>query len=376
MKLAKMLVTALTLTITSLPSLAAPAPQAFKVNAPANIKSISTSKMTLYTTISGNQTEVLKLSIIAPRGTTISIKEAFAAKAARVKSLNRSSRNFTPLTLIENNAKTMIIGGRAVARNTQRSTAIEHSTYTPPSGDGTMNCSTYTLDEIENLVAFYKTEHNITTTVAALCGNTIPGSNLPGNNDNGGNTNGSSGSNNGGNTETGSKNLANQYVSVVVKKDTCNTNTSGKYVVRVELDFSKAKLGKLSTKEKVVNIVGETSTYDGNTATTIKPVSDGMYAPDPLLLMSSVGSYYGGRGESVELFSFKKGKIKTIGTMKAEPRIVYYRGFVLSTYLIKNFLGSGQRVTAEISSGDYRAYGVCIQLSRTRQTYNGYPDMD
>jgi hypothetical protein len=366
----------LTLTTLSLPSLAAPSPIAFKVNAPANINAIKASKMTLYTTISGNQIDVLKLSIIAPRGTKVSIKEGYAAKAARVKSLNRSSRNFTPLTLIENNAKTMIIGGRAVARNTQRSTNIEHSTHTPPAGDGTMDCSTYTLAEVENLVAFYKTEHNITTTVVALCGNTIPGSNLPSNNGSGDNGGGSSGSNNGGNTDTGSKNLANQYVSVVVKKDTCNTNTSGKYVVRVELDFTKAKLGKLTAKEKVVNLVGEVSTYDGKTATTIKPVSDGMYQPDPLLLMSSIGSIYGGRGESTELYSFKKGKVKTIGIMKAEPRIVFYRGLVLSTYLIKNFLGSGQRVTAEVSSGDYRAYGVCIQLSRTRQTYNGYPDMD
>jgi hypothetical protein len=105
--------------------------------------------------------------------------------------------------------------------------------------------------------------------------------------------------------------------------------------------------------------------YGGSEA-TIKPVSDGMYAPEPLLLMN----YLGLCGQRINIVKWKRGKPVSRTAAKVFD-LIQYRDFVLTRTPIGPYLTGGE---ASIELFDRNSgYGACFELERKRQRVNGYP---
>jgi hypothetical protein len=109
-------------------------------------------------------------------------------------------------------------------------------------------------------------------------------------------------------------------------------------------------------------------TYRGSKAASIKPVSDGMFAPNPLLLMSSISPYSEG------IFQTKWKANGSISLMRTVPIVAYagYRNLTLTRSVVTSLLAEGGKATFDITDGR-TAYSVCFAMKRTRQSKNGYP---
>jgi len=149
----------------------------------------------------------------------------------------------------------------------------------------------------------------------------------------------------------------------VFRKDSCNVRAS-KYLTRVTLDFSQVDTTKFP-EGIVVRFRGLENVYKGMKAASIKPVSDGMFAPAPLLLMNSV-SY----NEEIDVMRWSKGKPRKVADVDVENK-VYYRGFVFSRSIASSILTGGTASVDKVS--DYQSYGACLKMVRSRQRVNGYP---
>jgi hypothetical protein len=110
--------------------------------------------------------------------------------------------------------------------------------------------------------------------------------------------------------------------------------------------------------------------YTGSRAASIKPVSDGMFAPSPLLMMSSLYS----REAITQSRWSRAGKLQRKTPVRIE-NYVYYRGLSLTRSVVTNLLRQGGKATFDLSNGE-RAYSVCFKMQRIRQRVNGYPGDD
>jgi hypothetical protein len=148
----------------------------------------------------------------------------------------------------------------------------------------------------------------------------------------------------------------------LVHKNACDGNTKS-YIIKIEIDLSAVDRSQypngvqFSTAAQVVP-------YRGCKSASIKPTSDGKFAPNPLILMCSLGGF-----EGVSLANWKSGKYMGGQNLKVEDYI-YHKG--VYTRSVASKVLRGGRGTFEISNGG-SAYGVCFSLSRTRQRANGYP---
>jgi hypothetical protein len=100
-------------------------------------------------------------------------------------------------------------------------------------------------------------------------------------------------------------------------------------------------------------------------AASVKPVSDGKFAPAPLLLMESLGLC----DQSLNKVTWQRGA-PTVTPLSIED-VISYRGLVLNRSNISSALGGGRGVF-DLDDGR-SAYGVCMAFTRTRQRVNGYP---
>jgi hypothetical protein len=154
--------------------------------------------------------------------------------------------------------------------------------------------------------------------------------------------------------------------STVISKNACDRSMK-RYVVALKVDLSKVDRSKFPNGI-AVRVKMMERRYSGKTGASIKPVSDGKFAPQPLLLMSSVGRW--GAKESVQMVQWRKGKPGRAVSLRVED-YVYYKGFVLSRIVAGKVLRGGQ-ATFEATNGT-QSYGVCFDLVRRRQRVNGYP---
>jgi hypothetical protein len=151
----------------------------------------------------------------------------------------------------------------------------------------------------------------------------------------------------------------------VLQKDACNSRKN-RYFVRIRLNFSNVDTSAL-TDPVTISVKFLYEDHKGSKAATIKPVSDGKYAPKPLLLMSSVQSY----NENVSMIEWRNGR--PVSRLLKVNDYVFYRGLSLTRTVIDAILRGGGRRTFELTNG-YNAYGVCFSLVRRRQNVNGYPN--
>ena len=154
-----------------------------------------------------------------------------------------------------------------------------------------------------------------------------------------------------------------------LQKDTCGTKPKSKYILAIRVDLTQIDPAFFQSGFQV-NASLVVTPYRGDTASSIKPVSDGRFAPQPLLLMSSVGGlYYGGEWANVVKWN-KKGGGKLIKKLPVED-YAYYKGMILTRILVGSVL-TGGKATFELTNG-YSVYSVCFKLVRSRQKVGGYP---
>jgi hypothetical protein len=150
-----------------------------------------------------------------------------------------------------------------------------------------------------------------------------------------------------------------QSFTVRVSQDACAPKST-RYLIKFALSIP-------ALDESVTITARATSSiFSGTKAASIKPISDGKYAPQPILLMSFLGNFCGQRVE-ISKWSGQKRLSKSA----TEPRdLIPYNGRVLTRTPIGSFL-TGGRGTFELFNGRIN-YGVCFDLRKRRQKVNGY----
>ena len=108
------------------------------------------------------------------------------------------------------------------------------------------------------------------------------------------------------------------------------------------------------------------SDFNGDMAASIKPTSDGKFAPQPILLMSFLGSFC---GQHLEISKWSSGKITSKSSTESKD-LIPYNGHLLTRTPLGRFL-SGGKGTFELFNGR-SSYSVCFELKRKRQKVNGY----
>lgn len=152
---------------------------------------------------------------------------------------------------------------------------------------------------------------------------------------------------------------------LLVRKDTCGWKSNAKQLMVLELRFDQVDAATLAAGFQM-EVGTQVGTYRGSRIASIKPVSDGKYAPRPLLLIHTIS----GGSDLVTLSSWARSKLRSSRPLKVED-LVYWRGFVLNRIVAANILRGG-KATVDVFNGA-AAYSACITLRRTRQRVNGYP---
>jgi hypothetical protein len=167
-----------------------------------------------------------------------------------------------------------------------------------------------------------------------------------------------------GDTGSPTTNYANLNLSGLLQKDACR-DKGVRYQLLVSVALPADGSASLGGE---VQIVAREVKYERSKASTIKPESEGRFAPQPLLLMSTTGSF---SGESIALVRWKKNQPKISSTIEVAD-YVGYRGLSLTRSPIGQYLDNSGTATFELI-GANGAYGVCFNLTRTRQRVFGYP---
>jgi hypothetical protein len=149
----------------------------------------------------------------------------------------------------------------------------------------------------------------------------------------------------------------------VIHKNSCDRGLNS-YFVSILIDVSGIDPA-ITNAGYTVKIRGAASAYSGRGAGSIKPVSDGKFAPQPLLLMESIGN-----PELVYVTRWRGNRLvqTRLQTIRA---YAFYRGLRLSRVLIANELNNRKGSVTVYDGND--AYGACFTMSRTRQCVNDYP---
>lgn len=149
-------------------------------------------------------------------------------------------------------------------------------------------------------------------------------------------------------------------------KDSCDARAK-RYLIKMTIDLSTVDHSQYQNNIEI-RIRAGAKAYSGKKAATIKPVSDGKFAPHPLLLMSSVGGW-GGK-EKINLTRWSKGKPGKLTPIDIEDHVSYH-SLYLTRSVISKYLRGGRGVFT-ITNGN-EAYSICFSLVRSRQRINGYP---
>jgi hypothetical protein len=149
----------------------------------------------------------------------------------------------------------------------------------------------------------------------------------------------------------------------VVHKDACLSSRTN-YLVQVHVGLTRVDSSLFPQGFPLTVKINEFP-YDGSKASTIKPESDGMFAPEPLVLMT----YLGFCGQKLSVAKWSHGKKVSLSSIRIED-LITHRGNLYTRSVIGSALTGGQ-ATFELISG-LRAYGVCFNLERRRQRVEGY----
>ena len=150
-------------------------------------------------------------------------------------------------------------------------------------------------------------------------------------------------------------------------KDVCNKKVK-RYAVRLVMNLANVDPATRAAGF-TVSIQFAARLYQGKRAASIKPTSEGKFAPQPLLLMQSISGYgaFFGSPEEITLVRFRGGKVRSQTSIDVED-YVPYRDLFLTRSLIGKQLRGGKGVFV-LSNGS-ASYGLCLPLAR-RRSYAG-----
>lgn len=149
-----------------------------------------------------------------------------------------------------------------------------------------------------------------------------------------------------------------RYV-IRLSRDACAPPRT-KYLLRLNIQVPK------HSKPTVGSIAIQQRFFKGSKAASIQPISDGLFAPQPILLMNYLGNFC---GQKVEIAKWFGGKIQSRQVTEVKD-LIPYKNFILTRTPIGKFLKGGH-ATFELFNGKTN-YGVCFALERRRQKVNGY----
>jgi hypothetical protein len=305
--------------------------------------------------VTGNISEAIDLYAEGPQGASVSVKAYTLGTKSEASALTDTKGWFVlPMTADGITSKNSFSFARQTPAATPVATPPPPTTNLPtlPAGTNYADCTNLNAEQISSLRMIYQLTLGLDLTVAQLCGTTTPA--------NGTGTESSFGNA----TNIGLDNQAIRVTSIL-SKDACAKAAKSKYLVAVEYTLSGVSADVVS-RGVTLGVTASIRKHEGSKASTIKPVSDGKFAPNPLLLMSTLGS---GAREKVRVLKWSKGKVKSAKELKIHDYI-FYRGLMLTRSVVGGVLKGGKG-TFEISDG-VKAYGVCFALKKSRQRANGY----
>ncbi len=151
----------------------------------------------------------------------------------------------------------------------------------------------------------------------------------------------------------------------VLHKNTCADRNKTKYLVRLRLNISKVADSAFDSGSQI-SVTLNDYPFSGRMSASLKPTSDGKFAPRPLVLMCTTGGWY---GEQINVYREVSKKQKFFRSLKVED-YVYYKGMALARSIASSVLVGGKG-TFEITNGS-AIYSVCFSLAKRRQNVNGY----
>ncbi len=151
----------------------------------------------------------------------------------------------------------------------------------------------------------------------------------------------------------------------VLHKNNCLDKSDSKYLVKFEVSIPRKVLKSQKNIDVIFSVTG--SEYGGVKSSSIKPISEGRHAPNPLIMMNWLGNNC---GNEIKVTTWNKTRILKVSEVPVYSHL-YYGNLVLALGEISKVLIGGEG-TFEIYNGVH-SYGVCFQLERKRQKAFGYP---
>lgn len=151
-----------------------------------------------------------------------------------------------------------------------------------------------------------------------------------------------------------------QTLTALLRRDSCGSSKD-KYDVKVQFKLPQ------SSSTYNITISGRLSKHTDGREASIKPVSEGRFAPKPLILMSWLGTTCGNEITAVKWKNNKPGQVQSLPIYS----FLSYRNLILALATADKALKGGKG-TFELHDGR-SAYGVCLDMARRRQRVNGYP---
>ena len=147
------------------------------------------------------------------------------------------------------------------------------------------------------------------------------------------------------------------------RKDACAKRKT-KYLARFIVDLATVDPQLYPTV--TLTIQAMEFKYSGDKAASLKPKSDGRFAPQPILLMTFLGTLC---GQKLDVIKWAKGKPRQTTPVRLGD-LLPYNGRILTRSPIGGVLNGGKG-SFDLTTAR-NAYGVCFELVRRRQKVNGY----
>lgn len=345
-------------------SFAAPAPMIVKLDGKGGVKKINIPAgspirtITAYVPSKGNITQYVSFNIAGPKGVNVTGK-AILGKSGKYDAQLKTTKDWVAMKFAKGGKELSAI--KLTGSSIDMSSSSSQSTSSSSNQSGNFYCAGFTVGEIDEMIRMLAQYANLRYTRDGWC------SELASNGFNG-NLNGflpSDDSNGGG---TGSSDSMLELARLLVRKDTCNAKSNSVYLVRLDISLSGVSAQDFANGFQI-QVSSNVINYAGRRAASIKPNSDGKFAPRPLYLMATTGGF--GGNERINVVKFSKNKPGSPKKVRVED-YVYYRGYTLARAVADSTLRMGGKANVELQS-DNAVYSVCFRMSKSRQKVNGYP---
>lgn len=340
----------------------------------ATIKLLANSKasQTAYVISRGNESQYITFRVQAPIGTRVSAQSIVLGNAKPLDLISRSAGwiNSSFVSSTGSETQTLSVGLTLQSRA---------ATSVPPvklASSGGIYCGNFTASDLDQIIAALQPISSVTYTRNYLCQiyGYRPGTAYqPDDGVSGFVPDNSPGDWNSvlpPNTGVVSGSQAYVTTQIFVRKDTCGVKSNGAYLVKIDFNFDRVSDDRL-TQDSEITLSALPIVYRGSKASSIKPESDGKFAPKALFLMATTGGFSWGSDQGSEKINVVRWSRRGLSstTIKVED-MVYWRGHQLARAVAEPVLRGG-RGTVELQSR-VGTYSVCFNLVKSRQRLNGY----